>query len=115
GELVKQVRLAATDVENARARLEAVMRGHSFRDGTPASVVAVTAIAVTAVAVPVVVAPLPCDVRAFRLVMLDHTLNVVAFRRRTERLDEIELGHLSRERRPMGIEPDGGQVERDDV
>ena len=93
GQFVKQIGLAAADIQNSLTGLDSVMGGQFVRQRAPAAVVAIAAIAESPVAVPVIEAELPGDRRAIRLVVLEHALNVVAADRAVLRLDKVNARH----------------------
>ena len=95
GELVQEKALAAADIEDAIAGLQAVVLGHGFGDRQPAAVVPVAAVSVLPLAVPVVLAVLLGDLRAVGLVVLDDTADIVALGPVMQGADEIYVSHLS--------------------
>src|ERR1700732_2072363 len=90
-ELIQQEGLAAADVQNLVASLELVALGDVLRDGQPPSVVFVPAISVLARAVPIFLAPALGDDGAFRLVVLDHSGDIVAFGRALVLCEKVDL------------------------
>src|SRR5207248_6458946 len=92
-ELVKQEALATADVQDAVARLQAVVLGHSFGNRQPATIVVVAAVAVLPLAVPVVLTVFLGDLGTGCLVVLNHAGDVVALGPIMEVADEVYVSH----------------------
>ena len=93
GEIVEDEALAAADVEDAVARLDAVVLDHGVGHLPPAAVVAVAAVAGLAVAVPVVDVPFLGQPGGFGLGKLGHPRHVVALRALVDRGKKIDVSH----------------------
>src|SRR6266850_232593 len=95
-EVIKQVALAAADIEDALTRLDAVMLGHRARDFLPAARhVAVAAVIDAAVAVPIVIVPFLRQLGGLRLGKFGivDARQVVAPGRLVQWRHEVEIGH----------------------